>query len=219
MNKPARTVEWLVWSALALTILGVFATFAWKRISARTSREDLPVLFQVPDFTLTNQNEGTVTLADLRGYVWLVDVIFTRCGGPCPGMTRKMSEIQTKLPPSAPVKLISLTTDPEYDAPAVLKRYSQRFGAQPGRWQFLTGTKAQISDLAVGGLKFTAIEKEPGTRESSEDLFIHSTTIVLVDARGRMRASFETEQPDSPQKILSAVKRLLRESKAGVRNG
>ena len=40
---------------------------------------------------------------------------------------------------------MTLTTDPDYDTPAVLKKYGERFGADFRRWTFLTGTKAQIA--------------------------------------------------------------------------
>ena len=211
MNKPTRPVEWLVWGALGLTIAGIVAAFIWKQAGEWNRGEPLPVLFQVPDFTLTNQSAWPVTLADLRGQIWLADIIFTRCAGPCPEMTRKMSLLQAALPANAPVKLISLTTDPGHDTPPVLQAYAQRFGAQAGRWHFLTGTKPQIARVAIDGLKLTALDQEPARQTSDTDLFIHSTTLVLVDGRGRVRASFETDQADSHEHLLAAVQKLLRE--------
>jgi cytochrome oxidase Cu insertion factor (SCO1/SenC/PrrC family) len=73
-----------------------------------------------------------------------------------------------------------------------LKTYSQRFGADPRRWMFLTGTKNQIANLAIQSLKLTAIENAPEQRQSPADLFVHSTILVLVDRKGRLRGIFET---------------------------
>ena len=81
----------------------------------------MPVLGQLPDFVLTNQLGQAVSLADLRGQVWVADVIFTRCPGPCAKMTRHYAELQTALPANQPIKLVSFTSDPEYDTPKVLK--------------------------------------------------------------------------------------------------
>lgn len=176
----------------------------------------LPVYAQVSDFTLTNQNSQAVSLSDWRGHVWVADIIFTRCPGPCPRMTRQMKELQTSLPPNSRTRLVTLTTDPEFDTPEILSRYAERFGADPNRWTFLTGSKPQIAAVAVGSLKLAAVEKKPEERESAEDLFIHSTIFVVVDKRGQLRGVFETGGEDvdwakSKQNILAAVKTLERE--------
>lgn len=195
MNKPTRALEWIVWGGLGLVILGIFGAFL---LSNPRQREPLagslpPVLETLPDFVLTNQTGSVVTLNRLRGQVWVADIIFTLCPGPCAKMTRQMAELQTALPPDQPVKLISLTTDPDFDSPAVLHRYAERFGAQPGRWWFLTGAKRELLRLAGNGLKLTTIEKKPEERENPADLFIHSTIFVVVDKQGRLRGVFETQ--------------------------
>jgi len=159
---------------------------------------------------------AAVSLAELRGHVWVADIIFTRCPGPCAKMTSRMKELQQALAADGNTKLVSLTTDPEFDTPAVLKTYGERFGADPARWTFLTGTKTQIAKLAIDSLKLTAIEKKPEDREASNDLFIHSTIFVLVDKQARLRAVFESTGDDiDPRKvqadILDAARRLDKE--------
>lgn len=169
------------------------------------------MLSPLPEFTLTNQNGQPVTLADLRGQVWVADIIFTSCAGPCPIMTKQMSELQTALPDASAARLVTLTTHPDYDTPEVLKRYGQRFKADFDRWMFLTGSKQQIARLARDGLKLTAEEKKPEERTAPEDLFIHSTLFVIVDKQGRLRGSFESENPKLKKKVIGAVRQLLRE--------
>lgn len=184
----------------------------------RTAREQpLPILAEVADFTLTNQQGQVFTQANLRGQVWVADIIFTRCAGPCPRMTRQMKELQDALPASSKARLVTLTTDPVFDTPQVLRLYGERFGANPERWTFLTGSKDQIAKLATSSLKLTAIEKSPAERENPEDLFIHSTIFVVVDKQGRLRGVFESSgEGIDPQRvkaqILSSVKRLELES-------
>jgi protein SCO1/2 len=152
-----------------------------------------------------------VTLSSLRGQVWLADIIFTRCLGPCPKMAQRTAELQKLLPAKLPVRFVTLTTDPEYDTPAVLRAHGARFGAVAGRWHFLTGSKKAIADLAVGGLKLTALDQDPADQKSPEDLFIHSTQFVLVDGAGRARAVFLNEDPAMTDKAVNAVHRLLAE--------
>ena len=213
MNTPRREIEWLVWGALALTSLTIAVAFVWSRWNgAGVSSVQLPVInASLPDVSLTNQVGEVFTPSSLRGQVWVADVIFTRCAGPCPEMTRKMSQLQAAFPAPAPVRFVTLSTDPEFDSPGVLKRYAERFGAQPGRWQFLTGAKKEIARLTVEGLKLTALEKKGAEQETPEDLFIHSTLFVMVDRQGRLRAVVETGEPGWKESVQAAINALLRE--------
>ena len=217
-NPPSRKIEWLVWGGLVIIILTLLLAFLLTQLRRRLALgKPLPVIGPVADFTLTNQNGQAVSLADLRGHVWIGDVIFTRCAGPCLGMTRQMKQLQEALPPNNGTKLVTLTTDPGYDSPAILKTYAQdRAGANANRWMFLTGDKKQIAALATDSLKLVAMEKEADKREAPNDLFIHSTIFVIVDKQAQLRGVFETTGDDvDPQKtknqILAAARRLERE--------
>lgn len=125
-------------------------------------------------------------------------------------MTRLMSELQKEIPARLPVKLITATTDPEFDTPEVLKRYAARYNAGPG-WWFLTGSKSDIARLARDGLKLVAQETKPEERQNDADLFIHSTVFVVLDKHGRLRGAIESTEPDFKVRILDAVRRLARE--------
>ncbi len=208
---------------LALVTLIVFSVFALGLLvfaRLRAPRDDainpLPVISQVPAFTLTNELGRTVTRADLRGQVWVADIIFTRCAGPCPRMTQKLSDLQNAVPRELPVKLVTLTTDPEFDQPAILKAYGGRFGADFRRWMFLTGAKLEIAKVAADGLKLSALEKPPAQRTNADDLFIHSTMFVVVDKAGRVRGVYEStgegvNWSEVRPKLLADVRQLARE--------
>ncbi len=203
-REPAR---WAWWNLIPFAVLAVAGLFLLNLLH-RPSKP-LPVYGLVPDFKLTNQLNQTVSLADLKGQVWVADVIFTRCPGPCAQMTRTLRRIQEQLPPGSPVKLVSLTADPEFDTPPVLRTYADRFKAEPKNWAFLTGPKPAVYDLAMKGLKLAV--QENATTNLSE-LFIHSTRIVLVDPLGRLRAvEFDGTEEDVVPKVLRAVDQLVRE--------
>ena len=220
MNNPdnqARRPGWPIGIGLALVVLTVLAVLVFAALkSGRPSGPPLPVYGQIADFTLTNQNGTAVSLADLRGHVWVADIIFTRCAGPCPIMTRQMKQLQEALPPGSEAKLVTLTTDPEFDTPPVLKRYAERFGADLNRWMFLTGPNTEIARLASDSLKLTAISKTPEERQTPADLFVHSTIFVVADKQARLRGVFQTTgegiDPRVVQtQILNTVRRLERE--------
>jgi len=224
MNDPRpQKIEWLVWGGLVLIIALICGAFLWSKykLSPASADKSMPVLGELPEFTLTNQNNQPVSLTDLRGQVWVADIIFTRCPGPCAKMTRQLAELQSELPADKPVKLITLTSDPEYDNPPVLKKYAERFGADASHWWFLTGDKPQIRRLAVSDFKFVVVEKKPEEREIPEDLFVHSAWFVLVDQKGRvrgwtdreghLRAYYDSGDPAARKQILVGIKELLRE--------
>lgn len=214
---PRRAAVWPLWGGLG--VLAVTIALGWilaqLRLGASLSRP-LPVYGAIAEFSLTNQVGRAVSLGDLRGHVWVADIIFTRCAGPCLKMSRQMKELEEALPGSSQTRLVTLTTDPVFDTPAVLQTYAERFGAKPERWLFLTGTKPQIAALAVDSLKLTAVEKTPEERANPQDLFIHSTIFVLADKRGRLRGVYETEGEGVDaaavkSRILAAAGRLERE--------
>lgn len=217
MDEASQKLSRTMWIGIGLLIVILCVSYVLSRLEPRRPRiASPPILGQVTDFTLTNQADAAVSLADLRGHVWIADIIFTRCAGPCPRMTQQMKELQDSLRSMSKARLVTLTTDPDFDTPPVLKTYGERFGANPERWTFLTGTKKEIAALAIESLKLTAVEKKPEDRENPEDLFIHSTIFVVVDKQARLRGVYETtgegvDPAHVRSEILATVRQLERE--------
>ena len=154
---------------------------------AAEQREPLPVIAEIPDFTLTERSGQEVGLDDLRGRVWVADFIFTQCAGPCPIMSIRMKEFQDILKKERmdDVACVSITVDPERDTPARLREYADALGAETGRWLFLTGPNRKIRELAIKGFKIAVQDPEQG-----DDQIIHSTRFVLVDQKGQIRGYY-----------------------------
>jgi len=214
-KQPLPRALWLgVGLLLGLLLLAYLLSLAELK---RQPHLTLPVLGQVNDFTLTNQNAKVTTLADLTNHVWVADIIFTRCASSCPIMTGQMKSLQDSLPADSDAKLVSLTTDPDYDSPAILKKYGERYGADFNRWMFLTGTKKEIANLGADSLKLSAQPIDPKDQKDVADLFIHTTIFIVVDKHAQLRGIFQTEGPDidwtnsAKPKLLAAVHQLERE--------
>jgi protein SCO1 len=205
-----RPFRLLIWGTLPLLLFAMIATL-WLYFHQEVDARDIALNYPLPEFVLTNQDNHRMSLADLRGQVWVGDIVFTRCAGPCPIMTGKLSGLQKDLFKGDAVKFVTLTTDPEFDSPEMMKRFGERFNADFKKWYFLTGDKKQIARLAVDGMKLVAIEKSPQERENDADLFIHSTRFVVVDKNGIVRASFDSTEPETPAKLVKAVHQLLLE--------
>lgn len=106
---------------------------------------------QSPDFTLLDQEGRTVTANKFRGKKVMMNFIFTRCpiATMCPASTMKMSALQqaAKAAGVTDVEFVSLTLDPEYDTPGVLKEYAAVRGLELTNWSFLTGPDAAVRHL------------------------------------------------------------------------
>jgi len=138
--------------------------------------------YSVPTFSFEERGGRTVTREDLLGKVWVIDCIFTRCGGPCPEMTAKMARIHESLRPEDRAVCVTLTVDPNYDTAEVLRTYADRHGASADRWLFLRGSRADTYEFIAGGLRLAM-----GEDEGDLD---HSTRLVLVDRRGKVRGTY-----------------------------
>jgi protein SCO1/2 len=200
-------VEWAVWGGLGFIALAVVAAYIASQFKARP----LPVYGSMTDFTLTNQDNQKVTLADLRGQVWIADAIFTRCPSQCLLMSGHMKEIQDALPAGLPIKLVSFTTDPDFDQAAVLKKYAERFNAHDGCWSFLTGGKSDLRHAEMDGLKLAVADKPAAEQASANDLFIHSEKFVLLDKDGRLRNWYDGQEEGAVAKVVEAAETLARE--------
>jgi protein SCO1/2 len=121
----------------------------------------------------------------------------------CPIMTEKMRKLQDKLP--AEIKLVSFSVDPDVDTPAVLTEYARKFGADPNRWLFLTGSKESLFKLSKDGFKL-AVDDTGGTELEP---ITHSSRFVLVDQQGRIRGYYSMEDPAELARIIKDAKSLL----------
>src|SRR5690242_1594264 len=111
---PSRSI-WV--GFLLFFALFALAFLLWLVAAARNfGQVPLRDIGPVADFALTNQDGQAVSLAALTNHVWVADIIFTRCAGPCPRMTGQMRSLQSLLPGASSAKLVTLTTDPEYDS-------------------------------------------------------------------------------------------------------
>jgi protein SCO1/2 len=137
-----------------------------------------------PEFTLTSQDGKRIALKDLRGKVLAITFIFASCADTCPLLTAKMAGLQDRLGADfgPRVYFVSITVDPERDTPKVLKRYAEAHRANPGGWAFLTGTPAEIREIAR---RYGIFYKK--TERGDVD---HTFLTSLVDQSGTLRVQY-----------------------------
>jgi protein SCO1/2 len=192
----------------ALLVLFAAAAFLVARLVPSRSVEPLPVISELPPFTLTEASGKPVSLADLRGQPWVADLIFTSCGGICPAMTQEMARLQKQTADVPNVRLVSISVDPETDTPERLTEYAMRFGADRERWLFLTGDGAAIQKLAQEGLLLPTAK---GDEARGDEAVIHSPRFVLIDSQARVRGTYDMRDAEAMQRLRIDLRRLLEE--------
>jgi protein SCO1 len=168
--------------------------------------ETLPRIKPAPEFTLTKQDGKRLALKELRGKVLAITFIFASCTDTCPLLTAKMVGIQDRLGPAFGPQafFLSITVDPERDTPAVLKRYAEARRANTAGWAFLTGSPAEIQEVA----RHYGIYYKKKPRGDVDHTFLTS----LVDQSGILRVQYMGVR-FSPDEMLRDVQGLLREGK------
>ena len=166
----------------------------------------LPVISKVAPFSLTNHLGDSLTETNVLGRPWLANVIFTRCPTVCPRITQTIAEIAPKLP--AQLSILSITTDPDFDTPPRLNDFMKLHGVKKRNWHFVTGTKKTLMNLMVRDLKMISIPKDAKERDNPSDLFVHSNLLILVDPKGRVRKSFESDSKTLTADINKALTKL-----------
>jgi protein SCO1/2/putative membrane protein len=150
-------------------------------------REKPPAERQVGAFSLTNQNGETVTQATLEGKVWIACFFFSHCTQTCPQQMTALQELQKRLRPTN-VRLIAFTVQPEKDTVAQLQTHAARQGADPERWWFLTGPKAELHRLSVQSF-FAAVQENPSAEPGRE--MSHSPRLYLINRQGKIERSLD----------------------------
>ncbi len=154
-------------------------------------------------FSLTNQNNETITNEFVKGKIHVVDFFFTTCPSICPIMSDQMEVVQKELGKRGDFKILSFTVDPDKDSPGVLKEYAELHGANDNVWQFLTGDKKDIYQLARQSY-FAVTTK--GAGDSTD--FIHTENFVLVDKKGRLRGFYDGTSADEVQTLIEDIEKL-----------
>jgi protein SCO1/2 len=139
----------------------------------------------VKDALLVDQDNKPRAFSTFKGHRLALTFIYTRCPLPdfCPLMDRHFAAIQKTImstPALADVQLLTVTLDPEFDRPAILKAYARRREADPAVWTFLTGEPAEVNRFASQfGLY---VERNP---QNAIDI-THNLRTAVINPEGRL---------------------------------
>lgn len=153
-----------------------------KQIQRRGKTVNDTLWHQAKNISFTNQMGKTVSLADARGKVLVVNFFFTRCPSICPGLTRNMKKLQDSFKKNPDiVQFISISVDPEHDSVSRLRKFADRFEVNHDTWWFVTGNKKAIYDFAFNEVKASIADVNVDTA------FVHTENFFLLDSNRVVR--------------------------------
>ncbi len=156
----------------------------------------------VPDAPLVDEDGKPRPLASYRGHRVALTFIYTRCPDAefCPLMNQNFLAVQKIIestPELSDVQLVSISFDPEFDTPAVLKVQAQRLKADPLRWHFVTAPAAAIGKFAsLFGVTVTT---------NGTPILIHNLGTAVIDPEGRLVKLYSTNQW-TPAELVAQLK-------------
>jgi protein SCO1/2 len=165
------------------------------------------IYHSIPPFSFINQNGKTITEKNYEGKIYVADYFFTTCKSICPKMATELQRVQDKFAyTNGLVQILSHTVNPENDSVPVLKAYSEMVHADNTMWNFVTGDKKELYDIARNGYLVNAMEGDGGP-----DDFIHSELFVLVDKEKHIRGIYDGTNIKEVNELLDDLKVLMAE--------
>jgi len=178
--------------------------------SAANAAADSPDVYStVGEFDLLERSGSRLTRADLLGGPWVASFLFTRCTGPCPAVRGTLKQLETRLR-GTNARLVTFSVDPAFDTPEVLAEYADAVQADPKRWLFVTGDQAAIHGLIRTSFLSATEQAPPGAAPIGEQVS-HSTRLVVVDKKGRVRGYYHGESDDQLDLLVARLAFLQHE--------
>ena len=142
-----------------------------------------------------------LTGKNISGKIWVADLIFTTCAGPCPIMSTEMRSVHKTYLENENIHMVTITVNPDYDTPEVLTEYGNRYDADFDKWHFLTGEYEKIQSLIANGFKMGDIE----------EIVFHSTRFALIDPNMNIRGYYMGTESEDVKKLIDDIEILIKE--------
>jgi protein SCO1/2 len=163
----------------------------------------------VPDFSMLNQNGRVLHLDQFRGKILVATFIYTRCplADYCPRMTHNFADIDNTLAKDPALyketHLLSISFDPKYDTPAVLRSYGGAYTGQYRKekfahWDFAVPPQKELDKV----LEFFGVGVTPGENAT----LTHSLSTVVIGKDGKIDAWYPTNDW-KPAEVVEAIKK------------
>lgn len=164
----------------------------------------------IGDFAFRNQNNELITQDFIENKVFVAEYFFTTCRTICPIMNAQMKRVQDAYKKNEGLKILSFTVHPEVDTVEQMKKYALSHDADDKQWQFLTGEKKSLYDLARKSFFVLKPAEAENLGDAGSD-FIHTNNFVLVDRKRRIRGYYDGTSATSVDSLIHDIDHLLKE--------
>ncbi len=213
VSDKRRINPWSVWLLVGVMLGGIVVYFSYLKTLERQAADARPGLYSrlEENLHLLERSGAKVSFNDLRGKVWLVGQVFTRCPGQCAGMTAEMGKFQEKFGKDPRFHLVSVSLDPEHDTPAMLDAFATTHGFEGENWWFVTGEPKEVNGYMRKNFHFAPKRKAEEDKDNEMDLFLHDTKVALVDGGGHVRGWYDLFEPMSVEQLGRDIAIVLAE--------
>ncbi|NJD22147.1 MAG: SCO family protein [Melioribacter sp.] len=176
-------------------------------------KEKLPVIekFGETSYKLVDQNNKEEIFPDfVKDKIVIMNYIFTNCPDICPLSTNNMRLIQERLKKEKidNVQFVSLSFDPEFDTPEVLRKFADIRNLDLSNWTFLTGDKSTTNSV-IKQVGVLAVPSDSTVFKNGRKIYyyVHTDRIQLIDPEGRIRKNYKGSTINVDE-IVSDIKKL-----------
>ena len=197
-----------------LFIVSAFIVAAYL-ITTKKTVETLPVYGElnvdqsehtIKKFKFINQLGDTITDRNFEGKIYVSDFFFAKCQGICPVMANQMERVHSIYKGDNQIMFLSHTVKPEEDSVSALLAYANLHHADPTKWHFVTGLKAELYDMARNAYLVTVSEGDGGPND-----FVHTEMFTLIDTKKRIRGFYDGTDSIAVNKLILDIAILKQE--------
>ena len=189
-----------------LTLLLIIILFS-------SCKEKFPVIEEFGDthYNLVDNNDQKVVFPDfIKGKIVVINYIFTNCPDICPLSTNNMRLIQERIKKEniRNVQFVSLSFDPKFDTPEVLRKFAGIRDLDLSNWTFLTGEK-YITDSIIKKVGVLAVPNDSTIFKNGKKIYyyVHTDRIQLLDAESKIRKNYKGSRINIDE-IVADIKSL-----------
>lgn len=158
------------------------------------------IYHQIRNFKLVSESGDSLGFPLDSNRIAVVSFFFTKCKSYCKEMNTEMARIARKYKRNRLLQFYSITVDPENDTPDVLQKYAKSFNADSLKWNFLTGDKDFIYNLAKKDFLVDAFQDK-----ANEDNIIHSPMFIIVDSERRIRGFYDSRSKEQVDNLIDEI--------------
>ena len=199
-----KTIFYIVFFAVLVVGFYIGLTYAIPGFASGKK----PIVGKVKPFSFINQDGKRVTDKDVAGKVNVVNFFFTTCTTICPRMNSYLKPVYDQFKNEPGVVMLSFTSDPERDSALALRRYADSLNVDTEKWIFLTGRKDSLYNAARNSYY---IDNPKNYVKGTEDLFLHTQFIALVNKKGEVVNVYDGIKPSEIKEMQIAIEKLLKQ--------